>query len=75
MDQLKQRLLGPQEAFFWILCLLILVLYIGTWFMSTSNMTKATEARVATISSAFSTGERIAEIQNHPNPASAEMMK
>ena len=75
MDQLKNAFSALKKHFFWILCLLILGLYIGTWFMSTSSMTKATEARVATISSAFSTGDRIAKIQNHPNPASAEMMK
>ncbi|MHB9066308.1 MAG: hypothetical protein ACYC4B_21120 [Pirellulaceae bacterium] len=75
MDQLKQAFSVLKKHHFWLLCILIVVLYVGTWFMSTSSMTKATEARTGVISSAFSSGDRIAQIQNHPNPASAEMME
>ncbi|MHB8969730.1 MAG: hypothetical protein ACYC3X_06055 [Pirellulaceae bacterium] len=75
MDQVKRALAVLKKWHFWILCGVIVVLYAGTWFLSTSNMTKATESRVAAIGSAYSTGQRISGIQNHPNPASADMMK
>ena len=38
-------------------------------------MTKETSTRADKIKSAFSTGEKIVGISNHPNSQSAEMMK
>ena len=75
MDQVKQILSVLKKYHFWILCGLITLLYLGTWFMSTSSMTKETETRVSKISGSFSTGTRIAGISNHPNPQSADMMQ
>ena len=75
MDQLKKLFAVLKKHHFWILCMLILLLYVGTWFVSTSSMTKTADASAATIGTAFSTADRIMKIPNHPNPASAEMMK
>ncbi len=75
MDQIKQSLSILRKYHFWILCLLIVLLYVGTWFLSTSTMTKETSSRADKIKSAFSTGEKISGISNHPNSQSAEMMK
>jgi hypothetical protein len=75
MDQVKQVLSMLRKYHFWILCLLIALLYVGTWFLSTSDMTKETNSRADKIKSAFSTGEKISGISNHPNSQSAEMMK
>ena len=75
MDQLKQALAVLRKYHFWILCGVILLLYIGTWFMSTSAMTKETEARAGKIESSFKLGDQIVGIANHPNPDTAKMMK
>jgi hypothetical protein len=75
MDQVKQVLSMLRKYHFWILCLLVVLLYVGTWFLSTSDMTKETNARADKIKSAFSAGEKISGISNHPNSQSAEMMK
>lgn len=75
MDQLKQAFSVIKKYHFWILCGLIVLLYIGMWYTSTSSMSKVTESRVSAINSSFSTGDQIAQIQNHANDGSAQMMK
>ena len=75
MDQLKQAFSVLRKYHFWILCALIVLLYIGTWFMSTSAMTKETDTRAGKIESAFKMGDQIVGISNHPNTQSADMMK
>ena len=42
MDQLKQALNVVKKYHFWILCGLIVLLYVGVWFMSTSSMSQVT---------------------------------
>ena len=74
MDQLKKFFRVVKKYHFWILCLLILLAYLGTWYMATSAMTKETTARINEISTAFNTGQNIQGIVNHPNVASVEMM-
>ena len=59
MDQLKKIFAVLRKYHFWILCFVILGLYLGTWFMATSSMTKETDARVSKITTAFSTGTQI----------------
>lgn len=75
MDQLKQILAVAQKYHFWILCTLILGMYLGTWFMAVSRMSEETEARVSEINSAYSDGQGIKGVVNHPNELSVEMMK
>ncbi|MCU0959562.1 MAG: hypothetical protein MUF48_05610 [Pirellulaceae bacterium] len=75
MDQLKFVLSAIKKHHFWILCGLILIAYLAVWFRSTSGMTQQAATRATAISTAFSTGEKIAGIQNHPNTQSADMMK
>ena len=74
MDQLKQALSVLRKYHFWMLCVLILVLYVGTWFVSTSAMTKTTNDRAGKIEAAFKTGESIVNISLHPNEGSRTMM-
>ena len=75
MNQIKQALTVLRKYHFWILCVVILGLYIGVWFMSTSDMSQQTETLAGKIEAAFKTGEQISGIVNHPNTDSANMMK
>ncbi len=75
MDQLKQAFAILRKYHFWILCVLILILYIGTWYVSTATMTQTTNERAGKIESAFKTGQQIVSISNHPNKTTADMMK
>lgn len=74
MEQLKKIFAVVKKYHFWILCLLILGVYLGMWFMATSNMSEETDARVSEINTAFDKGQAIQGVVNHPNPKSIEMM-
>ena len=56
MDQLKKFFQVVKKYHFWILCLLILLAYLGTWYMATSAMTKETTARINEISTGLGQG-------------------
>ncbi len=75
MEQLKTAFAVVKKYYFWILSGFIVVLYLGTWFMATSSMTKATETRVSKITQAYSKGTSVASVSNHPNTESVKMMK
>ncbi len=75
MDQLKPVLAALKKHYFWIVCSIILLVYLGTWFMTTSKMSEETTTRNAKITKAFDSGKRISQVTNHPNDESIEMMK
>lgn len=75
MDQLKDVLAVMKKYHFWILCGVILIAYLGTWWIATGEMADMTDSRVSKIKADFSTGQSIQGVTNHPNPESIEKMK
>ena len=62
MDQLKDILAILKKYHFWILCGLIALLYLGTWFKATSDVKQETSQRVSKINSDYSTAQNIKSI-------------
>ena len=75
MDQLKDALAVIKKYHFWILCGLILIGYLGMWFLAISDMKKETNARVSNIDSSYSKAQSIMGVSNHPNSESEAMMQ
>ncbi|MFW6168956.1 MAG: hypothetical protein ACODAD_00600, partial [Planctomycetota bacterium] len=75
MEQLKHILAVVKKHHFWMLCGLILCVYVGMWFMAVAQMSDETEARVSEINSAYADGQDIQSTTNHPNELSVKMME
>ncbi len=75
MDQLKKTLAVMKKYYFWILCGLILVAYVSTWFMATSTIDEVTKQQEGKIKGAFQQGQQIQQVSDHPDPGSIEMQQ
>ena len=74
MDQVKKigTVLNRQK--FWIICGLITIMPVGSWFSETSSMNKTAQERQTLIDSKFKEAQAIASKENHPNETAHEGM-
>ncbi|MFN0021015.1 MAG: hypothetical protein ACKVP0_22375, partial [Pirellulaceae bacterium] len=74
MDQVKKILAVMMAQRFWILCGIVVLVPVGGWFTTTSQMRKVTEERKTAIKSSASNAQTLLGKQNHPNDESHKAM-
>src|SRR6187431_846396 len=67
MDQLKTQLAMVKQHSFWALCLGILGVSIGSWWVSTSKLAAERAAQESKIKSGFSDVKTVMGVPLHPN--------
>jgi hypothetical protein len=69
MDQVKKigRVLMAQR--FWIICAVITIMPVGSWFSETSSMNKTATERKTLIEGKFKDAQAVSSEPNHPNEA------
>jgi hypothetical protein len=67
MDQLKTQLAVVKQHSFWIMCVGILLVTIGSWWVSTNRLKQEKETRLGEITTSFSGLSTVASTQKHPN--------
>lgn len=74
MEQVKLFLAGIKRYHFWILCVLVVMVGVGTWWMSVSGLMKDITKNSADIKSKEKEVKNVSSIQNHPNNQYLEEM-
>lgn len=74
MDKVKQFLAVAGKHHFWILCGLVAIVTIGSWYMSSSALRAEFESQKSKITGAESEAARIQNEPDHPNTEYAEQM-
>ena len=74
MDQLKEILEKLKIHHFWIACVCITLMYIGSYFWISGSVQSDTEDRISDYKSQFSSAQNVLNKQNHPNDQSHEWM-
>src|SRR5438034_148378 len=67
MDQLKTQLAVVKQYSFWIMCIGILGITLGSWWVSTGKLASEQEAQKGKIKNAFDGVNGITSQANHPN--------
>src|SRR5947208_2452212 len=67
MDQLKTQLAAVKQHSFWVMCLGILGVSLGSWWVSTSKLASEQAAQVSKINSGKDAVQQVAQTEKHPN--------
>ncbi|HTN73860.1 MAG TPA: hypothetical protein VL096_01385, partial [Pirellulaceae bacterium] len=68
MDKIKPYLRVAIKHHFWILCGLIAILTLGSWYTTSASLTSQFQTNKGKIKSAEDALQAISSRQNHPNP-------
>jgi hypothetical protein len=74
MDKVKEQLAVVARHSFWIMCSVILVVCLVSWYLSTSALYKKQQDQLAAIKTNFTNMDSLKGIAKHPNPQTAEGM-
>src|SRR6476661_5012663 len=74
MDQLKTQLAAIKQHSFWVMCVGILGVTIGSWWYSTSTLATQQASQVGAIKSGFDGLQQVTGIQKHPSDATNKGM-
>lgn len=74
MDKVKQILAVAGKHHFWILCAIIAIITLGSWYTSASKLRAEFTANKTKINDAKSKAQGIASTADHPNPQYHEEM-
>ncbi|MDX1945259.1 MAG: hypothetical protein SFU86_07620 [Pirellulaceae bacterium] len=76
MDQVKEIIAKVKPHAFWILCGVILVVSLGSWYVATGSVKEQHARQLSDINGVFDQVSRIqAANQKHPNPSTAAEME
>jgi hypothetical protein len=75
MDQLKTFLNTAVKHIFWVICGIVVVLSVGSWYMARSQLQDDFRKNLATIDKSYSTVKQIRDKSNHPNESSEKEME
>src|SRR4029078_4348118 len=67
MDQLKTQLAAVKQHSFWVMCLGILGVSLGSWWVSTGKLQTEQAAQVGKIKGAFDGVNAVTQQTEHPN--------
>src|SRR5436309_12974357 len=67
MDQLKTQLAAVKQHSFWVMCLGILGVSLGSWWVSTSKLASEQSAQVSKIKGGDSAVQEVTRTEKHPN--------
>src|SRR6185369_15393323 len=67
MDQLKTQLAAVKQHSFWVMCLGILGVSLGSWWVSTSKLASEQAAQVGKIKGGDSAVAQVTQTAEHPN--------
>jgi len=67
MDKLRPAIAFLRKYYFWVFALVVLLVGIGGWYMSTATLDKEYLARSQEIDTRLSSARQIASTANHPN--------
>jgi hypothetical protein len=67
MDQVKVILGGIKKYHFWILCTVVIIAGLTSWYLSTSNLRAETTKNASTIKTKVTEVEAVGKISPHPN--------
>src|SRR5262245_64777404 len=74
MDQLKTQLAAVKQHSFWAMCLGILGVSLGSWWVSTGKLQSEQTAQVGKIKTGFDGVSGVMSQQKHPNNSVIEGM-
>src|SRR3954453_2806789 len=74
MDQLKTQLATVKQHSFWAMCLGILGVSLGSWWVSTAKLQSEQTAQVGKIKSGFDNLNTVMQQQKHPNDSTIQGM-
>ncbi len=74
MDQVKKILAVMKQQHFWILCGVISIVGLGSWYATAAKLKSETDANRSQIESAYGKGNAVATTENHPNDTMEEKM-
>ena len=69
MDQLKTQLAAVKQHSFWVMCLGILGVSLGSWWVSTSKLASERAAQEGKIKGGEQSVQQVMGTQEHPNDA------
>lgn len=75
MDKLRPAIAFLKKYYFWVFALVVLLVGIGGWYMSTSSLDQEYLARSQEIDTRLSSAKQIASTANHPNTQYEEEMQ
>jgi hypothetical protein len=75
MDQIKTALTQVKKFHFWILCGVIAVVGLGSWYMTQASLNKEFETNKTEIEGSFSSATALNSKVNPPNPSVHEAME
>ena len=67
MDQLKTQLAAVKQHSFWAMCIGILLVSIGSWWVSTGKLADEQRKQIAAIDTGFGSLKTIQGTPDHPN--------
>src|SRR5947199_10342879 len=67
MDQLKTQLAAVKQHSFWVMCLGILGVSLGSWWVSTSKLANEKAAQVSKINGGKDAVQQVTQTAEHPN--------
>jgi len=74
MDQVKLILGNIKKYHFWILCTIVIIVGLTSWYMSTSSLRTETEKNASNIKTKVTEVEAVTKITPHPNTTFLEGM-
>jgi hypothetical protein len=74
MDQLKTQLAAVKQHSFWVMCVGILLVSLGSWWYSTGTLKSQKDAQLADITTQYTALQTVAGTQLHPNQKVIEGM-
>ncbi|WDI40349.1 hypothetical protein [Bremerella sp. P1] len=75
MDKLRPAIAFLKKYYFWVFALVVLLVGIGGWYMSTSTLDQEYQARSQEIDTRLNSARQIASTANHPNTQYEEEMQ
>src|SRR5688572_2885661 len=67
MDQLKTFLAQVKKYHFWILCVIVVVVGLTSWYLATNTLDAQAKASADKIKAADGKVKQVSQIQQHPN--------
>ncbi len=74
MDKIRPVIAFLKKYYFWVCAVIILLVGVGGWYMSTSSLDEEYASRKSEIETRLSSARQIATTQNHPNTQYEEEM-
>ncbi len=75
MDKLRPAIAFLKKYYFWVFALVVLLVGVGGWYMSTATLDEERLTRTQEIDMRLSSARQIASTANHPNTQYEEEMK